>query len=134
MTPQQTIQRISNLVWNAGDRDWENAVKHIGYALRAIAQGKHWYEGLDYLLPGGPAQYDYENKGENRQAYVALIATVSACWSEIEALRDDLGTEDFAFILSEMARGYNDFSKDLVHSALYCTSWNSEDIILAACQ
>ena len=124
-TPQETIQRFSNLVWNAGDRDWENAVKHIGYALRAIAQGRRWYEGLDYLLPGGPAQYDYENKGENRQAYVALIATVSNCWDEIEDLRDDLGTEAFASVLNDMSQGYNDFSKDLVHAALYCTSWNS---------
>jgi hypothetical protein len=27
--------------------------------------------------------------------------------------------------LNDMSQGHNDFSKDLVHAALYCTSWNS---------
>jgi hypothetical protein len=122
LTPQQTIRRVSNLVWKAGDRDLENAVKHVGYALQAINAGDHWYDGADYLLPGGDAQYEYENDGKNRPAYIAYVATISSYWAILEDLRDDLGGDLFTYILNGMAEDEN--ADDLlVYSALIYTRY-----------
>ena len=71
-----------------GDRD-ECSWKHIRHALKAIDNGRRWYEGDDYNTPGGLAGNDAEADHAIAEAWEALEAYVTGSDDTASDLTDD---------------------------------------------